>query len=45
MYIVSIIIFTFSIRDFGHPQFLKTQFGHPVIEVLAKTLGSSNAVV
>ena len=38
MYIISVMIFTFSIRDFGHPQFLKSQFGHPVMKILAKSL-------
>ena len=37
MYIVSGMIFTFSIRDFGHPQFLKSQFGHPVMRILSKS--------
>ena len=32
------MIFTFSLRDFGHPQFLKSQFGHPVMKILAKCL-------
>ena len=30
MYIISVMILNFSIRDFGHPKFLKSQFGHPV---------------
>ena len=30
MYIISVMIFTFSIGNFGHPKFLKSQFGHPV---------------
>ena len=38
MYIISIMIFTFSIRDFGHPQFVKYHFGHPVIKIMAKSL-------
>ena len=38
MYIISVMIFTFSIRDFGHPKFLKSQFGHPVMKILAKSL-------
>ena len=33
MYITSIMIFNFSIRDFGHSTFLKSQFGHPVMKV------------
>ena len=32
MYIISVMIFTFSIWDFGHPQFLKSQFGPPVMK-------------
>ena len=32
------MIITFSIRDFGHPKFLKSQFGHPVMKILAKSL-------
>ena len=32
------MVFTFSIRDFGHPKFLKSQFGHPVMKILAKSL-------
>ena len=32
------MIFTFSIRDFGHPKFLKSQFGHPVMKILAMSL-------
>ena len=32
------MIFTFSIREFGHPQFFKSQFGHPVMKILAKSL-------
>ena len=35
---ISAMIFTFSIRDFGHPKFLKSQFGHPVMKILAKSL-------
>ena len=38
MYIISVMIFTFSTRDFGHPKFLKSQFGHPVMKVLAKSM-------
>ena len=38
MYIISVMIFTISIRDFGHPKFLKSQFGHPVMKNLAKSL-------
>ena len=38
MYIISVTIFTFSIKDFGHPKFLKSQFGHPVMRILAKSL-------
>ena len=40
MYIISVMIFTFSIRNFGHPKFLKSQFGHPVMEILAKSLNT-----
>ena len=36
MYIISVMIFTFSIRDFGHPKFLKSQFGHAAMKILAK---------
>ena len=32
------MIFSFSIKDFGHPKFLKSQFGHPVVKILAKSL-------
>ena len=32
------MIFTFSIGDFGHPKFLKSQFGHPVMKIPAKSL-------
>ena len=32
------MIFAFSIRDFGHPKFLKSQFGHSVMKILAKSL-------
>ena len=42
MYIVSVMILTFSVRDFGHPQFLKSKFGHPVMKILAKSLISSD---
>ena len=45
MYKIIVMIFTFSIRDFGHPQFLKSQFGHPVIKILAKSLNPSMPVV
>ena len=38
MYSISVMIFTFSIGDFGHPKFLKSQFGHPVMKFLAKSL-------
>ena len=39
MYIISVMIFTFSIRDFGHPEFLKSQCGHPFnMNILAKSL-------
>ena len=38
MYIISAMILSFSIRDFGHPKFLKSQFGHPVMNILAKSL-------
>ena len=38
MYKISVMIFTFSIRDFGHPEFLKSQLGHPVMKILAKSL-------
>ena len=37
LYIISVMIFNFSIRDFGHPKFLKSQFGHPVMKILAKS--------
>ena len=48
MYIISVMIFTFSNRDFGHPKFLKSQCGHPVMKILAKSLetgyvGSDNS--
>ena len=36
--IISVMILTFSIRDFGHPKFLKSQFRHPVMKILAKSL-------
>ena len=39
------MIFTFSIRDFGQPKFLISQFGHPVMKILAKSLYSGGAVV
>ena len=38
MYLISVMIFTFSIRDSEHPKLLKSQFGHPVMEILAKSL-------
>ena len=38
IYIIKVMIFTFSIRDFGHPKFLKSQFGHTVMKILAKSL-------
>ena len=39
MNIISVMIFNFSISDFGHPRFLKSQFGHPVnMKILAKSL-------
>ena len=38
------MIFTFSIRDFGHPKFLKSQFGHPVMKILAKSLPRGEAI-
>ena len=41
MYIISVMIFTFSLRDFGHPNSLKSQFGHPVMKILAKSLIST----
>ena len=34
------MVFTFLIRDFGHPEFLKYQFGHPGMKILAKSLNS-----
>ena len=37
-YIISVMIFNFLIRDFGHPKFLNSQFGHPVMKILAKSL-------
>ena len=33
MDILSVMIFTFSIKDFGHPKFYKSQFGHPVMKI------------
>ena len=39
------MIFTFSIRDFGHPKLLKSQFGHPVIKFQAMSLATAAAVV
>ena len=43
MFKISVMIFIFSIRDFGHPKFLKSWFGHPdpVMKILAKSLGKS----
>ena len=38
MYIISVMIFTFSVRNFGHPKFLKSKTGHPVMKILAKSL-------
>ena len=38
MIIISIRIFTFSIRDFGHSKFSKSQFEQPVMKILAKSL-------
>ena len=38
MYIISVMILTFSIRDLGHPKFLESQCGHPVMKILAKSL-------
>ena len=38
MYIISVMIFIFSIRDFGHPKYLKLQFGHPNMKILDKSL-------
>ena len=35
------MIFAFSIKDFGHPKFLKSQFGHPVMKILAESLDST----
>ena len=32
------MIFTFTMKDFGHPKFLKSQFEHPVMKILAKSL-------
>ena len=34
------MIFIFSISDFGHPKLLKSQYGHPVMKILAKSLPS-----
>ena len=41
MYIISVMIFTFLISEFGPPKFLKSQFGHPVMKILAKSLPMS----
>ena len=48
MYLISVMIFTFSIRDFGHPEFSEIPiwtpcyenpgFGHPVMKILAWSL-------
>ena len=38
MYMVSMMTYSFSVRGFGHPVFLKPYFGHPVMKILAKTL-------
>ena len=35
----------FSVRGFGHPVFMKTYFGHPVIKILAKTLPVSLVIL
>ena len=32
------ITYFFSVRGFGHPVFLNPHFGHPVMNILAKTL-------
>ena len=37
-FIINVMIFIFSIRDFGHPKCLKSHFGHPIMEILAKFL-------
>ena len=42
MYMVSMITNFFSVRGFGQGVFLKPHFGHPVMKILAKTLGTSN---
>ena len=41
MYIIRVMISTFSIRDFGHPKFLIYQFGDPVMKILARSLDES----
>ena len=41
MYIISVMIFTFLIRDLRHPEFLKSQFGHPVMKLLSKSLAAA----
>ena len=41
MYMVSMMTYCFSVRGFGHPVSLKPHFGHPVMEILAKTLLST----
>ena len=33
-----VMIFTFSIKDFGYPKFLKSHFGHPVMKILDKSV-------
>ena len=38
MYMVSMMTYCFSVRGFGHPVSLKPHYGHPVMEILAKTL-------
>ena len=38
---VSMMTYLFSARGFGHPVFLKPHFGHPVMKILAKTLGTT----
>ena len=47
MYIViSLMIFTFSIRDFGHSKFLKSQCVHPFMKILAKSLtGTGTGII
>ena len=43
MYMVSLMTYIFSARGFGHPVFLKPQFGHPVMKILAKSLPGRQA--